>query len=255
MYKSAIAAMLVVVASSASGQARIVDSQPITPARDNRSTDGNSGNPAPMSIESELFFQVQALQEEVLELRGLVEEQSYELRRLKQQRLDDYVDLDRRISQITGAPPSSQPVRAGPSDTSSVVDDAAAVQSMPAEELTAYRDAIDLVLKQKKFDAGIEALQQYLKVYPRGNYSANAQYWLGQIYLQKEDLPNSKVWFSRMISEFPSHQKVDEAKFKLGKVHDMLGEKKQAEKLLREVANSANSAVARMAEDYLKSSM
>lgn len=254
MYKTALASLLVIAASSANGQARIVDSQPITPARDSRSLDGSSGNAATMSIESELFFQVQALQEEVLELRGLVEEQSYELRRLKQQRLDDYVDLDRRISQITGGSPTSLPARTSKEATSTAVD-TEVVQSMPAEELTAYRDAIDLVLKQKKFDAGIEALQQYLKVYPRGNYSANAQYWLGQIYLQKEDLPNSKIWFGRMISEFPSHQKVDEAKFKLGKVHDLLGEKKQAEKLLREVANSSNSAVARMAEDYLKSSM
>ncbi len=253
MYKSVFAAMLVMVASSVSGQARIVDSQPITPARDSQSMEG--GGAAPMSIESELFFQVQALQEEVLELRGLVEEQSYELRRLKQQRLDDYVDLDRRISQITGAPSTAPPIRTSTDNSATVAGDAEIVQSTPAEELTAYRDAIDLVLKQKKFDAGIEALQQYLKVYPRGNYSANAQYWLGQIYLQKQDFPNSKIWFSRMISEFPSHQKVDEAKFKLGKVHDMLGEKKQAEKLLREVANSANSAVARMAEDYLKSSM
>lgn len=255
MYRSLVTAMLVMAASSASGQAKIVDSKPITPARDSRAVDAPAGSLPAMSIESELFFQVQALQEEVLELRGLVEEQSYELRRLKQQRLDDYVDLDRRISQISGAPPTVQPGRSNPSESPVDTMDTEPVHNMPAEELTAYRDAIDLVLKQKKFDAGIEALQQYLKAYPRGNYSANAQYWLGQIYLQKEDLPNSKVWFSRMIQEFPSHQKVDEAKFKLGKVHDLLGEKKQAEKLIREVANSSNSAVARMAEDYLKSSM
>ncbi len=253
MYKSLATAIVLMAASQACAQARIVESQPVSSSR-SESAATTDGAAIAMSSESELFFQVQALQEEVLTLRGLIEQQAYELRRLKQQRMDDYVDLDRRLSQVSGAPPSRRPAISEP-ESDVVADLPNSPARSPAEELTAYRSAIDLVLKQKKFDAGIDALQAYLKEYPRGNYTANAQYWLGQIYLQKEDYPNSRLWFSRMIEEFPSHQKVDEAKFKLGRVHDQLGDKKEAQKLISEVANSSNSPVAKMAQEYLNNSL
>lgn len=253
MYKSLATAIVLMAASQACAQARIVESQPVSAARNERAAPAE-GAAAAMSSETELFFQVQSLQEEVLTLRGLIEQQAYEVRRLKQQRMDDYVDLDRRLSQVSGAPPSRRPAVSDPEADVSAERPNLPERS-PAEELTAYRNAIDLVLKQKKFDAGIDALQAYLKEYPRGNYTANAQYWLGQIYLQKEDYPNSKLWFSRMIEEYPSHQKLDEAKFKLGRVHDQLGEKKEAQKLIREVANASDSPVAKMAQEYLNNSL
>ena len=45
-----------------------------------------------------LFLQVQQLQQEVMRLNGLVEEQANELRKLKDQSLERYVDLDKRLS-------------------------------------------------------------------------------------------------------------------------------------------------------------
>ena len=46
----------------------------------------------------ELLYQLQLLQQEVMTLRGQLEEQGHQLRQLKQQSLERYVDLDRRIS-------------------------------------------------------------------------------------------------------------------------------------------------------------
>lgn len=47
-----------------------------------------------------LLEQVRSLREEVQTLRGMVEEQGYELRRLQQDSLDRYTDLDSRISTL-----------------------------------------------------------------------------------------------------------------------------------------------------------
>jgi len=47
-----------------------------------------------------LLEQVRSLREEVQTLRGMVEEQGYELRRLQQDSLDRYTDLDGRISTL-----------------------------------------------------------------------------------------------------------------------------------------------------------
>ena len=45
-----------------------------------------------------LFYQIQQLQQEVMRLNGKVEEQAHELRNLKEQSLQRYVDLDKRLS-------------------------------------------------------------------------------------------------------------------------------------------------------------
>lgn len=52
------------------------------------------------ALEANVKLGMQLLQQEVLQLRGMVEEQAHELKRLKQQRLDDYLDLDRRLSKV-----------------------------------------------------------------------------------------------------------------------------------------------------------
>lgn len=57
----------------------------------------------PVDTQTELLLQLQVLQTEVMELRGLVEEQGYQIQQLQQRRLDDYIDLDRRISELAGS--------------------------------------------------------------------------------------------------------------------------------------------------------
>jgi tol-pal system protein YbgF len=220
------------------------------------------GGPASMT---EFYFQLQTLQQEVQTLRGLVEQQSYELKKLKQQRLDDYLDLDRRVSQLTlgsGAPsgtratPNTQlppvlPSESAPTPSDIPAEDTAVPSSGEGdEELTLYRSSIDAVLKQRDYDAGISLFNQYIERYPQGIYAANAKYWLGQVYLQRDDLEQSKKWFGDLIKNHPAHQKAPEAQFKLGKVLHLEGDIEGAKKLLKAVAVS-NSAAAKLAQDYL----
>ncbi|MDP5072048.1 MAG: tol-pal system protein YbgF, partial [Congregibacter sp.] len=51
-----------------------------------------------------LFNQVQQLQQEVMRLNGLVEQQAYDIRTLKEQSLERYVDIDRRLASGTVGP-------------------------------------------------------------------------------------------------------------------------------------------------------
>ncbi|MDA9848537.1 hypothetical protein N9C27_06650 [Luminiphilus sp.] len=51
----------------------------------------------------ELVIQVQQLQEEVRRLNGVVEEQTAQIRRLKEQSLERYIDLDRRLAELANA--------------------------------------------------------------------------------------------------------------------------------------------------------
>jgi tol-pal system protein YbgF len=88
-----------------------------------------------------LYNQLEALQQEVQTLRGLVEEQGYQLRRMETEQRDRYLDIDRRLSgaaaggQVGGTPFGGAPVEGG------------AVQQpflTPGEQTTDRNDAIPL---------------------------------------------------------------------------------------------------------------
>ena len=206
--------------------------------------------PSPASM-TDFYFQLQTLQQEVQQLRGLVEEQSFQLKKLKQQRLDDYLDLDRRVSNLSQVEPNVPTARA-PSTSSAITSSAVPEQSAsnPQEELILYRSGIDAVLKQRDYDLGLKQFDAYLNAYPSGIYAANAKYWLGQVYLQREDFENSAFRFRDLINNHPAHQKTPEAKFKLGKILHLQGDLTNAQKQLKAVVASGSPA-AKLAQDYL----
>ena len=198
---------------------------------------------------AELYYQLQVMQQEVLQLRGMIDEQAHQIKKLKQQRLDDYIDLDRRLSQL-GQPGSGVNNRAT-TNTSSPASSRRKAVSRKGSELQSYRAATDLLLKQQKYDQAADALNQHLKDYPNGKYAANAQYWLGEISLLKSELDVARQWFAKLLNNFPTHSKVPDAQFKLGKVYHLLGDAAKAKEFLSKAASS-NSTASGLAQDYLK---
>ena len=189
-----------------------------------------------------LLYQVQQLQQEVMMLNGKVEEQAHELRRLKQQSLERYVDLDRRVSTLTtggiapaaGAAAASSgsysgtaapPATAAPSTTytaprATVPAVSAGAATSGAElpgEGDAYRAAYALVRGQK-FNDAVAAFQQFLVQYPNGRYAPNAYYWLGELYLvvQPPDLEQARQSFNQLLTQYPTNSKVPDALYKTG---------------------------------------
>ena len=102
-----------------------------------------------------LFIQMQQLQQEVMRLNGIVEEQANELRKLKSQSLERYVDLDKRLSALGsgaagGAAASAVNAPAAPSSSGG-----SGGAELPGEG-DAYRSAYSLVRGQK-FDQAVDA--------------------------------------------------------------------------------------------------
>lgn len=76
------------------------------------------GAAAPSSAQGMLFMQLQQMQEEIAQLRGMLEEQQNQIQRLQQEGLERYQDLDRRLSSGPAASsnqsaPSREPAAAG----------------------------------------------------------------------------------------------------------------------------------------------
>jgi len=247
-------------AVSVQAQVAVVESTPIggQTATTSESYVDDSTTPAtaealPVNVSADRFYQLQLLQQEVLELRGLVEEQAHQLKRLKQQRTDDYLDLDRRISALgNGGAPSA----AGDSalvlesgQSGRATSPAVKVAGSDAEA-EAYRSAYDL-LKQRQVDQAITAFSDLLIDHPEGKYAANAHYWLGEIFLLKNDLESARQWFTRLLDGFPGHRKVPGTQFKLGKVYHLLGDMEKSRALLDSVAATRSDA-ARLAKKYIE---
>lgn len=206
-----------------------VESRPIGQAQPTASAPvAGSANQA-----AELFYRLQAMQQELLELRGLVEEQAYEINRLKQQRHDDYMDLDRRLSALAGKATSAiapEPEVSG--------DDGSAYKSAYAK------------LRDRDLHGARQGFADYLKTHPKGKYAANSQYWLGEIALVDGKPDQAKIWFEKVVVEFPDDRKAPDAQYKLGTVLFQLGDKERARKLLQQVADSQADA-ARLAREFL----
>jgi len=226
------------------------------------------------------YNQSQMMQNEMRELRGMVEQLSYELQRVKQRQMDDYLDLDRRLSAVlSGATPEDfaadadsdlqlgtdgQPVGglAGaliegeasedgqPQDL--LANEGVAAPAINAEEIAQnYGQASNLLLKQRDINAAALAFKQHVVDYPNSPYIANAYYWLGEIYLLQGQDEMARQAFSLVVEQHSSHGKAMDATFKLGKIYHQLGETDRARDLL-ETASRGIGGAASKAQAYLK---
>jgi tol-pal system protein YbgF len=204
--------------------------------------------PASASSSGELYYQLQLLQQEVMELRGKVEEQEYELRQLKEQSLERYLDLDRRLSEGgAGGEGGSTPETPGGAGGTPV-------QPL-AGEADAYRSAYSLVRSQQ-FREAIIAFNSFLQDFPEGRFAANAHYWLGELYLVivPQDTESARREFNLLLEQHPDNAKVPDALYKLGKIYAERGNCERGREYLERVINefgNSNSSAVKLARDFL----
>ncbi|HYQ40176.1 MAG TPA: tol-pal system protein YbgF [Pseudomonas sp.] len=222
---------------------------------------GAPSAPAGGSAQGELFLQLQQLQEEVARLRGTLEEQQYEIQRLKQESLERYQDLDGRLSSAAQAPaPATQaPAAQAPlapaagaaaaaSAPTGQASTAAAAPGDPAKEKVFYDAAFDLI-KAKDFAKADQAFSAFLRKYPNSQYAGNAQYWLGEVKIAQGDLQGAGQAFARVNQSYPNHPKVADALYKLADVEQRLGNAGKAKGILQQViAQYPNSSAAQLAQ-------
>ncbi len=245
--KVLLPAALVLPAQLLLAQAPIYDaSQPRQ--QESHSQRANAGAiPQEQSLQLEIYQRLKSLQQELMELRGIVEEQGHELRTLKQQSLDRYIELDRRIGGGGAGSAKSSGSDSAPGN---------AIGSVPSEEIDAYRQAYELV-KAKKFDEAIIGFDKFLQSYPEGTYAPNALYWKGELQLvsSPRDLKAAENAFATLLKKYPEHSKVPDAMYKLGKVYFLSGEKAKSRKLLDELIakhGDSNRSAVKFARQFLQ---
>lgn len=215
--------------------------------------------PEPASA-GEFLYQLQALQQEVMTLRGEVERQGHELEQLRQQSLDRYIDLDRRIGNGGAAAESGAAAPAAPvpvARTSAPERSPAPTSSLSSRpgEYEAYKSAYAKV-KAQEFAGAVTAFKNFLKQHPDGRYAPNAYYWLGELYLvQSPPQPDeAEAEFRRLLRDYPENAKVPDAMLKLGRLYYQRGEKDRSRQLLEQIIaeyRQHDSAAVSLAQQFL----
>jgi len=81
-------------------------------------------------------------------------------------------------------------------------------------------------------------MQTFVQKYPRGGYTANAEYWLGELYLVQKDYARSIEHFKVVLNQFPSSSKAAASMLKMGYAYDALGDQQEAKKQLRQLVET-----------------
>ena len=202
-----------------------------------------------VSAQGELFRQIQQLSNEVARLRGLVEEQQYQIQQLRQEGLDRYQDLDSRL-QAAAQAPAPAAASSGSSGSAPAASGAAA-SADPEKEKLLYDASFDLV-KARDFAKADQAFSAFLRKYPQSQYAGNAQYWLGEVKLAQKDLPAAAAAFAAVTSNYPQSSKVPDALYKQADVLRRQGRADQARQLLQQVISQyPQSSAAQLAQREL----
>lgn len=227
----------------------------------------NSDTGSEITDNAKLIEKILSLQKEVQELRGLLEVQAHDLKLLQEQQLSFYKDLDSRLSTISGKGSAKTPTDLSVAPKAAPVPSAvsapkpvpaatpeptpAVSHANPADEQISYLAAYEFVQK-KQFDAAINAMQAYTQKYPSGSYTANAQYWLGELYLVKKEYPKAIEHFQVVLDKFPTSSKAAASLLKSAYAYADAGQKEEAVKRLQEVIDTySGTATADLARDKL----
>lgn len=234
---------------AARAQAPVVDRSPDTSSSRDRGSDSGGEGSAARAANAELFSQLQELQQEVRDLRGKVEEQAHQIQQLNRKRLQDYQNLDKRITALQqqggGAPPAaSAPSGAGAPVT---IGAGSGNDQGGKQELDDYRAAYDL-LKDQKIDQAEKAFEKFVKEHPKSQFAGNAYYWLGKLYLIDGTTDSARDAFEHLINNYPGNRKVPDATFELAKIYYQAGNRAQAKKLLDKVINDYSDVATTTAE-------
>ncbi|CAN7278016.1 MULTISPECIES: tol-pal system protein YbgF [Pseudomonas] len=209
------------------------------------------GVSAPVSAQGELFNQLQSMQQQIERQQGAIEVLQNDVARMKQESLERYQDLDRRIG--TGVAPAATPENSstggdlnapGAAAGAAAGAGAAAAQAPasgsepadPAKEKLYYDAAFDLI-KAKDFDKASQAFAAFLRKYPNSQYAGNAQYWLGEVNLAKGDLQGAGQAFAKVSQLYPKHAKVPDSLYKLADVERRLGHPDKVKGILQQVVS------------------
>jgi len=224
---------------------------------------------------ADMVIQIQTLQQQIAELKGIIEEQNYQINSLKEKQKLLYVDIDSRLAEIESNSNStiSNDVNNN-SDTDSLINkplttdnepltvevddgynDEVSTQRMSEPVLSSDQDDYNIAfahLRAGRFVESAKAFENFIQKYPNNELTDNAYYWLGESYYVKRQYPQALAAFQTLTEKFPNSSKAPDSWLKIGYSYYEMDDFIKAEEILKIViANYPNNSIARLAQNRL----
>lgn len=194
-----------------------------------------------------LLQKLDAQQKEIQVLRGELEVQTHQLSELQKQIKQYYADLDQRLQGLKASPVQS--TSAAVSSKQAKADTPMAAQD---QEKADYQQAYGYV-KANQPDSAIRAFQNFLRQYPNNQYTPNAHYWLGEMYLVQKQWLKADQQFTTVIDRFSTHPKAADAMLKQAYLLQKQDKRAAAQALLKQLVQTyPESNAAKLAQTRLE---
>ena len=190
-----------------------------------------------------LYEKIEVLEEEIRDLRNILEENSILVDRSLELQQQRYLDLDARILEISKIS----------SENPSSVDGYA--QYLDTEEKELFKSAL-ILFEESRFAEALEIFSQIIITFPDGSYTADAYFWSGELFLAQEMFEDAKLSFKNVVDNFYQHSRTPDSLFKLGEIYRIEGDVERSlefyDKVKEDFPDSGASQLAKKSQEILK---
>ena len=151
-----------------------------------------------------LYKKLEVLEQEISELRNLLEENSILVDRSLELQQQRYLDLDNRILELSKSTQDQGFIQPNVLESED-----------PEREL--YREAL-VLFDDSRYAEALDLFSEIIISYPQGMYAPDAYFWSGELFLAQEMLEDAKISFNNVIDRFPNHLRAPDSLFKLGEI-------------------------------------
>ena len=189
-----------------------------------------------------LYKKIEVLEEEIRDLRNILEENSILVDRSLELQQQRYLDLDARILEILKIS----------SEKPSWDEEA---QYLDTEEKELFKSAL-ILFEESRFAEALEIFSQIIITFPEGSFTADAYFWSGELFLAQEMFEDAKLSFKNVVDNFYQHSRTPDSLFKLGEIYRIEGDVERSlefyDKVKEDFPDSGASQLAKKSQEILK---
>ena len=190
-----------------------------------------------------LYKKIEVLEEEIRDLRNILEENSTLVDRSLELQQQRYLDLDSRILEISKI--SSEKLN-------SIYKEG---QYLDTEEKELFKSAL-ILFEESRFAEALEIFSQIIITFPDGSFTADAYFWSGELFLAQEMFEDAKLSFKNVVDNFYQHSRTPDSLFKLGEIYRIEGDVERSlefyDKVKEDFPDSGASQLAKKSQEILK---
>jgi tol-pal system protein YbgF len=210
--------------------------------------------------QTDLDFMLEPLQREIQILKNGIEENREYLQRPRKELTALRRDVEIRLNGLEGRIDKARKEMEAKLNEVSKASRAEPKKEATSKEKVSSLDATEVLYKNAKgtydrreFAAAREKFKAFLAVYPKGELSDNAQFWIGESFYSEKDYEKAIIAYDDVLKSFSKSDKTPSAMLKQALCWLKLGDNTFARSLLKRVVKEhPRTQQAKIAEEKLK---